>query len=446
MIQTKEATVKKYPAYKYSGLEWLGEIPEGWDVLPGLRFITEGKEKNKGMIRDTVLSLSYGNIRVREKEELTGLVPESFETYQLVNKGDLIFRPTDLQNDKVSLRSSISNFDGIITSAYLNLRIKDKASSKFYHYLFRAIDNNKVIYGLGSGLRQNISYLDFRRFDFPFPSLTEQTAIANFLDNKTTKIDTAIAQKEKMIALLKERKQIIIQNAVTKGLDPHVKLKDCGVEWIGEIPEHWEVLNFRYLIEILTDYTANGSFGDLAKNVTYLDQPSYSRLIRLTDLRKGLENQGVYLDKKSHKYLSKSELFGGELLMANVGAYAGLAWIMPEISKPASLAPNMFLIKPMQKLVSSEYLATLINSEVYWNYITVIAQSAAQPKLNKDNIREIKMVLPPKKEQELISKHIEYHSNKFGQLIALQQTQIEKLKEYKASLIDSAVTGKIKVS
>ena len=108
---------------KDSGVEWIGEIPEGWQVLPGLRFITENKERNIGMKRDTVLSLSYGNIRVRQKEELTGLVPESFETYQLVNKGDLIFRPTDLQNDKVSLRSSISYYEGIITSAYLNLKI-----------------------------------------------------------------------------------------------------------------------------------------------------------------------------------------------------------------------------------------------------------------------------------------------------------------------------------
>ena len=161
------AAVKKHPAYKDSGVEWLGEIPSSWEVLPGLSFIFENKLRNKGMIRNTVLSLSYGNIRVKGEDELTGLIPESFENYQFVNKGDLIFRPTDLQNDTESLRSSISEFEGIITNAYLNLRFKSNAHSKFYHYMFRAIDNNKVIYGLGSGLRQNISYLDFRRFQFP---------------------------------------------------------------------------------------------------------------------------------------------------------------------------------------------------------------------------------------------------------------------------------------
>ena len=196
---------------KDSGVEWIGEIPEGWEILPGLRFIAESRERNIGMKRDTVLSLSYGNIRIKQKEELTGLVPESFETYQLVNKGDIIFRPTDLQNDKVSLRSSISNYKGIITSAYLNLRVKDIALPKYYHYLFRAIDNNKVIYGLGSGLRQNISFQDFRRFDFPFPSLNEQIAIANYLDNKSTKIDQAISLQQTQIEKLKEYKATLIE-------------------------------------------------------------------------------------------------------------------------------------------------------------------------------------------------------------------------------------------
>jgi len=437
--------MKKYDNYKNSGVEWLGEIPEHWEILPGLSFIYENKDRNKGMIRNTVLSLSYGKIRVKGENELTGLVPESFETYQFVNKGDLIFRPTDLQNDTVSLRSSISEYEGIITNAYLNLRFRSKANSKFYHYFFRSIDNNKIIYGLGSGLRQNISYLDFRRFQFPFPPLEEQTAIANFLDDKTTKIDQAIGIKQQQIELLKERRQILIHKAVTRGLDDTVKLKDSGVEWIGEIPEGWEISNFRYLIKILTDYTANGSFGDLAKFVTYLDEPSYSRLIRLTDLRKNLDGAGVYLSEKSHKYLCKSELFGGELLMANVGAYAGLAWIMPKITIPASLAPNMFLIKPYEKKIIIPFLSNLINSNSYSKYISIVAQSAAQPKLNKDNIRQLKIILPPIEEQKNIVEYIQNITNKFDSAISLKEQEIEKLKEYKMSLIDGVVTGKVKV-
>src|SRR5690554_5598808 len=258
-----KATFQKYPAYKDSGVEWMGVIPEHWEIYPGLKFIAENKSKNTGMIRSTVLSLSYGNIRVKQESELTGLVPESFETYQLVNKRDLIFRPTDLQNDKVSLRSAYSEYDGIITNAYLNLKFRQIADSKFFHYFFRAIDNNKIIYGLGSGLRQNISYLDFRRFLFPFPPLSVQTAIAEFLDNKTAKIDQLIGIKQKEIELLKERRQILIQQAVTKGLDATVPMKDSGVEWIGEIPEHWEVRKLKYVVYMQSGETITAeSFTD----------------------------------------------------------------------------------------------------------------------------------------------------------------------------------------
>jgi len=121
------------------------------------------------------------------------------------------------------------------------------------------------------------------------------------------------------------------------------KYKDSGIEWLGEIPEHWVISNCRYYLNILTDYTANGSFGDLAKNVNYSDYVGYSRVIRLTDLRENLNNSGIYVDEHAHTYLKKSQLVGGEILIANVGAYAGFAIKMPYIPYKATLGPNMFL-------------------------------------------------------------------------------------------------------
>lgn len=412
---------QKYPAYKDSGVEWLGEIPEGWEILPGLSFITEGKDKNKGMKRNNVLSLSYGNIREKPDEELTGLVPESFETYQLVNIGDIIFRPTDLQNDKVSLRSSISNYDGIITSAYLNLRIKHKACSKFYHYLFRAIDNNKVIYGLGSGLRQNISYLDFRRFLFPFPPHHEQTAIANFLDDKTAKIDQIIAQKEKMIALLKERKQIIIQNAVTKGLDPKVKLKDSGVEWIGEIPEHWEVKRLKYVLNL-----RNEKVSSLNSDLEYV----------------GMEN----IESKSGRYIkSKSEVEGlansfekGNILFGKLRPY--LAKV--HLAEFDGICSTEFLV---YQSAYPDYFSKLLLTDMFIQVVNASTYGAKMPRASSDFIGNLEIPIPLFEEQIAIVQEIKTESAKIDKAITLQQTQIEKLKEYKATLIDSAVTGKIKV-
>jgi type I restriction enzyme S subunit len=437
MVATK-VTFQKYPAYKESGVEWLGEIPEGWEILPGLSFILEGKDKNKGMKRNTVLSLSYGNIRVKAPEELTGLVPESFETYQLVNKGDLIFRPTDLQNDKVSLRSSISNYEGIITSAYLNLRFKTKASPKFYHYLFRAIDNNKVIYGLGSGLRQNISYLDFRRFIFPYPPKEEQTAIANFLDEKTTKIDQAIAQKEQLIALLKERKQIIIQNAVTKGLNPNVKLKDSGVEWIEEIPEHWEVKRLKHLVDSRTGFAfPSDQF-----------EEEGLPLIRIGDLDASGEvttSDSAKLPKEFEKYLKDYGLRNGDLLFAMTGGTIGK--VAKFYGQEKALLNQRVCSITIEEPIFRTLIYNWMNTKYWKDFIDLHASGGAQPNISDKDVLELPIVISSiNSETTVIVKHIEAQSAKIVKAIALQQTQIEKLKEYKATIIDSAVTGKIKVT
>jgi type I restriction enzyme S subunit len=426
-------TFQKYPAYKDSGVEWLGEVPEHWEIYPGLRFISENKSKNTGMKRNTVLSLSYGKIRVKQEDELTGLVPESFETYQLVNKGDLIFRPTDLQNDTGSLRSAFSEYDGIITNAYLNLKFKDTADSKFFHYFFRAIDNNKIIYGLGSGLRQNISYLDFRRFQFPFPPLPEQSAIAAFLDEKTAKIELAIAQKEKMIALLKERKQIIIQNAVTKGLDPNVRMKDSGVEWIGEVPEGWEVKRLKYVMNKIqtgtTPPTSVTSYFD--GGIAWYNPKDLNHEI-LINSEKTLSQKAI--DRNEIKLFEKDSI-----LIIGIGATTGKTSYMPEFG-----TFNQQITGFHSKNQLNMYYFYLLRS------LSVVMLNVASyttlPILNNEFFKSFWLVVPPLNEQTAIVAHIEAQSAKIDKAIALQQEQIRSLKELKATLIDGAVTGKIKVN
>jgi type I restriction enzyme S subunit len=197
-----------------SGVEWIGEIPKGWEVFPGLRVFSENKRKNTGMIDDRVLSLSYGRIVRKPKEKLVGLVPESFETYQIVKAGDIIIRCTDLQNDKVSLRTALAKDDGIITSAYLNLNVKD-GNSEYLHYLLHVLDITKAIYKLGSGLRQNLSFVDFKRLDIVLPPKHEQLQIVKHIDDQTTKIDKAIDLQQNYIAKLKEYKSSLIDSVVT---------------------------------------------------------------------------------------------------------------------------------------------------------------------------------------------------------------------------------------
>lgn len=427
---TTKVTFQKYPAYKDSGVEWLGEIPEHWENVPGLRFIYENKSKNTGMIRNTVLSLSYGKIRVKQNDELTGLVPESFETYQLVNKGDLIFRPTDLQNDKVSLRSGISEFEGIITNAYLNLRFKNIADSKYYHYVFRTLDNNKVIYGLGSGLRQNINFRDFRRFQFPFPPLQEQTAIAKFLDDKTGKIDLAIAQKEKMIALLKERKQIVIQNAVTKGLDPNAKMKDSGVEWIGEIPEGWEVLpGLRFFRE-----NKRSNKGMQESTVLSL---SYGNIIIKP------EEKLVGLVPESFETYQIVE--PGDIIIRCTDLQNDQTSLRTGLAKNKGIITSAYINLGIIGENHPEYLHAYLHfidiTKVLYKFGSGLRQN-----LSFADFKRMPVLKVPYNEQVRIVEFVNQASEKIEQAVAFQIKQIEKLKELKSTLIDSAVTGKIKVS
>jgi type I restriction enzyme S subunit len=200
---------------KDSGVEWIGEIPEHWLLLPGFMVYKENKTKNYGMKEDVVLSLSYGNIVIKPKEKLIGLVPESFETYQIVKPGDIIIRCMDLQNDKTSLRTGISVNDGIITSAYLNLNIVNNNVSAYIYNFLHSLDTTKVLYKFGTGLRQNLSFGDFKHLRIPVPPSYEQKEIVIYIEDVTRKIETAIGLKQQEINKLKEYKSSLINGVVT---------------------------------------------------------------------------------------------------------------------------------------------------------------------------------------------------------------------------------------
>ncbi|MBN8691234.1 MAG: restriction endonuclease subunit S [Armatimonadetes bacterium] len=219
--------------------------------MPGLAVLQERQVKNVGLREKTVLSLSYGRVVVKPEEKLRGLVPESFETYQIVEPGNIIIRPTDLQNDHVSLRVGQVKDKGIITSAYICLETKGSLTPDYAHYLLLGYDLKKVFYGLGSGLRQNLSWTDFRRLPIPVPPADEQAQIVRFIRLLDHRVNRLIKAKRRLIELLNEQKQAIIHRAVTRGLDPTVPLKPSGIDWLGEVPEHWKVKRVRHVAEML---------------------------------------------------------------------------------------------------------------------------------------------------------------------------------------------------
>lgn len=205
---------RKENEMKDSGIEWIGTIPEEWDIKPLYTNFIENKVKNKNDQEKNVLSLSYGRIKKRDIESNMGLLPESFSNYQVVEDGDIIFRLTDLQNDKKSLRVGLVEEKGIITSAYTGLKVKS-GISKYFYYLFHFYDIKKLYYNLGAGVRQSMSFSDLKKLPIIVMSLEEQVKIAEAIESKVSEMDQVIGMMKRHISKLKEAKQSLISEAVT---------------------------------------------------------------------------------------------------------------------------------------------------------------------------------------------------------------------------------------
>ena len=200
---------------KNSGISYVGKIPNGWDIRPVYYFFNEGKKRNYGCKENNLLSLSYGNIIRKDINSNGGLLPASFSTYNIVEKNDIIIRPTDLQNDKHSLRTGLVNEHGIITSAYIDLVPKKKVNSSYYHYLLHSYDVMKVFYNMGNGVRQGLNYSEFSKLLVLQPSFEEQKEIANYLDTKCAEIDEIIKNKKEQLETIEEYKKSLIYEYVT---------------------------------------------------------------------------------------------------------------------------------------------------------------------------------------------------------------------------------------
>lgn len=200
---------------KDSGIAFVGKIPAHWELHPVYYYFSEGKIKNTGCIENNLLSLSYGNIIRKDINTSEGLLPASFGTYNIVEKDDIIIRPTDLQNDKRSLRTGLVKEKGIITSAYIDLKPKTNVDSRYFHYLLHSYDVKKVFYNMGNGVRQGLNFDEFSKLSVFNPPIKEQEEIAEYLDNKCDEIDSIIADKKAQLKTIENYKKSLIYEYVT---------------------------------------------------------------------------------------------------------------------------------------------------------------------------------------------------------------------------------------
>ena len=431
-----DPNLKPYPAYKDSGVEWLGKVPEHWRVLPGRACFREKKQPNTGLKEKTVLSLSYGQIVVKPPEKLHGLVPSSFETYQIVNPLDIVIRPTDLQNDWNSLRFGLSRHQGIITSAYLCFRTINTVTPEYGHLLLHSYDLMKIFYGLGSGLRQNLDWSDFKHLPCSIPPLPEQTAIVRFLDHADRRIQRYIRAKQKLIALLEEQKQAIIHQAVTGQIDvrtgqPYPSYKDSGVEWLGEVPTHWELRRVKQVAQVL-----RGKFTHRPRNDPSLYDGPYP-FIQTGDVAQAEKAITRYRQTLNKNGLAVSQMFpAGTLVMtiaANIGDVAVLDF---EACFPDSVVGFV-----PQNGVERDYLFYVFRAMK--PELLREAPVNTQGNLNVDRIGSRGIAVAPVCEQGLIVRQIEVSTARLNTAASRASRQIELLREYRTRLIADVVTGKL---
>lgn len=422
-----------YPEYKDSGVSWLGKIPTHWDVKPGMAFISQRKEKNVGMKESTVLSLSYGQIVVKPPEKLHGLVPESFETYQIADPGNIIIRGTDLQNDKTSLRVGKVRNRGIITSAYLCLQANEKINPDYAHLLLHGYDLMKIYYGMGSGLRQNLDFSDFKRLPVLVPSPTEQNKIHKYVESVHSQINKFIRNKRRFIELLKEQKQNVINQAVTRGLNPNVKLKPSGVEWIGDIPEHWEVLPVRRCAKLVkTGGTPIGAGNEYfsSPGFNWYTPGDFKDDLYLADSERQLSEIG----KRSVKLFPPNTV-----MMIGIGGTIGKVSISRD---KAGCNQQINGIVPNER-VNIEYFAFALRC--LRDFIVSCGKFTTMPIINQDETKSLRIPVPPVPEQTNIVLYINEECLAIDQAINRAQREIELMREYRTRLISDVVTGQVDV-
>ena len=403
-------SVPRYQKYKNSGVAWLGDVPEHWDVKPFFAVAKERDEPNAGMIENNLLSLSYGRIIQKNIDDNDGLLPASFETYQIVHANDIVFRLTDLQNDQRSLRTAIVGEKGIITSAYL-AAVPTKINPDYFNYLLRAYDKMKIFYSMGGGLRQSMKFSDIKWLPIVTPPEDTQKSIAAFLDCETMKIDALVAEQERLIELLKEKRQAVISRAVTKGLNPKAPMKPSGIYWLGDIPAHWEAIQRK----------------------------------RLAKIKNGKDYKEVEVDEGCFPVIGS----GGEFARASDYLYSGESVLLGRkgtIDKPVYINGSFWTVDTMfyttiNKGVSAKYLfycAKTIHFDLY-------STSTALPSMTQEDLGGISFAVPPFDEQVLIAEHLDEVISRYENLIGEAQRAIDLLQERRTALISAAVTGKIDV-
>lgn len=418
---------------KDSGIDWIGKIPDEWKIYQLSQVVTQVKNKNTNLQEKNLLSLSYGKIKRKNIDSNDGLLPASFDGYNIIENGDIVLRLTDLQNDHTSLRVGRATEKGIITSAYTTLRPMNKDNSRFLYYLLHAFDLKKGFYGMGAGVRQGLNYSEVKSLKIILPNdKSEQTKIANFLDKKCAQIDSIIEESKKSIEEYKSWKQSVIFEAVT-GKNLSCKKKDSGIEWLGEIPEEWEARALKTIFRIFSGTTPKSDI------IEYWDGDV--NWVTPADFK----TEDVYVENGkrniSENGFSDCSL---ELIPINSLIFSKRAPIGKVCVNRNEMCTNQGCLACVKKInLSIKFFYYLLSSLT--EYFEVLGSGTTFKEISLTSFSDFKVLFPPISEQKSIAKFLDAKCAQIDSLISEKQSLIKDLAEYKKSLIFEAVTGKRRV-
>ena len=416
---------------KDSGIEYVGSIPADWDIHPLYCYFGERKNKNYALQEQNLLSLSYGNVIRKDIDTVGGLLPASFNTYNIVENGDIIIRPTDLQNDKRSLRTGLVTEKGIITSAYIDLKPVLEVNSSYYRYLLHSFDIMKVFYNMGNGVRQGLNYDEFSKLMVFEPSQEEQQAIVAFLDSKCAEIDALFTDIQSEIDTLEAYKRSVITEAVTKGLDTNVPMKDSGTPWCPQIPSHWKYTNPKALFTQRLDRAYTGERQLTASQeygIVYQDEFMEMTGNRVVTV---IKDFSILKHVEPGDFVISMRSFQGGLEYSEVKGCISSAYVM--------LIPN-------KKLVYPPFYKWFFKSDKYINAIQSTSNLVRDGQaMRYANFVQVPLFIIPLEEQKRIADYLNKRVSEIDGVLKIKQKQLAILAEYKKSIIYEYVTGKKEV-
>ena len=430
---------KQYPSYKKSGVEWLGNVPEHWQIVRTKDIFNHRKEE---ALEDDEIVTAFrdGQVTLRKNRRTDGFTNSIKEHgYQHINNGDLVIHEMDAFAGAIGVSDSSGKSTPVYTVCYAK---NENINHHFYSHFFRTMAKTGFINSLAKGIRvrsTEFRWNESRNVYLAEPPKADQEKIVSFLDTETARIDNLIAKQEKLIELLEEQRKSIISHAVTKGLNPDAPMKDSGVEWLGEVPEHWMTPSSKHLLEIPITDGPHETPNFVDDGIPFISAEAISKGKIDFDKKRGYitpELNAIY----SKKYSPKVE----DIYMVKSGATTGKV-AMVETTETFNIWSPLAVFRCNKNKVLPKFLLAVFNSSHFYDALVLNWSYGTQQNIGMGVLSNIEIPCPPLKEQAEIIQHLDVQNTKFDKLIGTQSQLIEKLKEYRSSIISHAVTGKIDV-